>query len=52
MPWAQVRLARYRAEKLKLLAAGNINEIVAGEENKIGSAGEEIGEMFDVDIGL
>ena len=52
IPWAQVRLARYRARKLQLLAGGDIDSIVAGQQEKIGSAGEEIGEMFDIDIGL
>ncbi len=27
-PWARVRLARYRAQQLELLAAGNLNELV------------------------
>ncbi len=52
IPWAQVRLARYRAKKLQLLASGDINSVVAGQQEKISSTGEEIGEMFDIDIGL
>jgi uncharacterized membrane protein YjgN (DUF898 family) len=51
-PWAQVRLARYRAEHLTLVAVGDINHFVASEQKRIGSAGEEVGEMFDIDIGL
>lgn len=52
MPWAQVRLARYRAEHLALLADGSLDNFVAAEEKNVGSLGEEIGEAFDMDIGL
>jgi uncharacterized membrane protein YjgN (DUF898 family) len=52
VPWARVRLARYRAEKLHLLSDGNLDNFVAGESEKTGSAGEEMGEMFDIEIGI
>lgn len=52
IPWAQVRLARYRAKKLQLLGGADMDAIVAGQKEKIGSAAEEIGEMFDIDVGL
>jgi uncharacterized membrane protein YjgN (DUF898 family) len=52
IPWARVRLARYRAGRLELLAVGELTRFVASEQKKVGSAGEEVGEMFDIDIGL
>lgn len=52
VPWAQVRMARYRAAKLQFLAADDLSGFLAGEQEKVGSAGEEVGEMFDIDIGL
>jgi uncharacterized membrane protein YjgN (DUF898 family) len=52
IPWARVRLVRYRAEHIELLAVGEITRFVASEQKKVGSAGEEVGEMFDIDIGL
>lgn len=52
IPWARVRLARYRAESLELLAVGELTRFVASEQKKVSSAGEEVGEMFDIDIGL
>lgn len=52
IPWAQVRLARYRAEKMALLAHGDLDGFVAAQQAKVGATGEEIGEMFDIDIGL
>ena len=51
-PWAAVRLARYRAANLTLYASGDLDAFVAGEKDRVGAAGEEIGEVMDVDIGL
>jgi uncharacterized membrane protein YjgN (DUF898 family) len=52
IPWARVRLARYRAERLTLLAVGDLSHFVASEQKRVSSTGEEVGEMFDIDIGL
>jgi uncharacterized membrane protein YjgN (DUF898 family) len=52
MPWAKVRLANYHAQCLTLMAEGSIDEFVAAEEKSVGSLGEEIGDAFDMDIGL
>ncbi len=52
MPWAAVRLARYRAECLTLLPASNLDDTLAAAEQDIGAVGEESAEMFDFDIGL
>jgi uncharacterized membrane protein YjgN (DUF898 family) len=51
-PFAAVRMAKYRAESLCLVAVGPIAvhaQVAAGNVN---ARGEEIAEMFDVDIGL
>ncbi|MGH8444840.1 MAG: DUF898 family protein, partial [Solimonas sp.] len=52
MPWAAVRLARYRAECTSLELDGPLDVIVAGAGQQIGAAGEETAELFDIDIGL
>lgn len=52
MPWAAVRLARYRAEQLVLLPASSLDEFVASSDQEVGAVGEEALEMFDFDIGL
>jgi uncharacterized membrane protein YjgN (DUF898 family) len=52
IPWARVRLARYRAERLTLLADGDLSDFIAVQRERVGSAGEELGEMLDIDIGL
>ncbi len=49
-PWAKIRMARYRLENLKLLAAGNLDEFVADEQEEISAAGEEIADFFDFDF--
>lgn len=51
-PWAKVRLANYHAECLTLIADGDIDSFVAAEEKSVSSLGEEIGDAFDMDIGL
>jgi uncharacterized membrane protein YjgN (DUF898 family) len=51
-PWAVVRTARYRASKTAVLAAGPLDNYVQAESRQISAVGEEVGEMFDIDIAL
>ena len=51
-PWARVRLARYRIERLALLPGGSLDTFVAAQEAEPSAVGEEVGELFDVDLGL
>jgi uncharacterized membrane protein YjgN (DUF898 family) len=51
MPWATVRLARYRFEHLELLSVGGLDELLAGDGAAgIGAAGEEISDLFDMPV--
>jgi len=56
MPWAMVRMTRYRMETLVLISDGSMDSIMAGSPGgqPVGAAGEEIGDVFDmpVDIAL
>lgn len=52
MPWAKVRLAAYHASCLRLKSRGSLDEFVAAEEKNVSAMGEEIGDVFDLDIGL
>ncbi|MEO5341874.1 MAG: YjgN family protein [Gammaproteobacteria bacterium SHHR-1] len=52
LPWAKVRLARYRAQCLSLKAKGSLGRFIAAEEQRAGALGEEIGEAFDLDLGI
>ncbi len=51
-PWAKVRTARYAAEHICLHATDSLDNFVAEQRDAVSAAGGEIGELFDVDIGL
>ena len=50
-PWAMVRLARYRAERTGLTLTCSRDEFLAGEVTSAAATGEEVADLFDVDIG-
>jgi len=52
VPWARIRILRYRIENLTLVASGSLDQVVQQEQQYVNAMGEEIGEVFDVDIGL
>lgn len=52
MPWAAVRLARYRASCTSLELDGSLDSIVADAERRVAALGEETADLFDIDIGL
>ena len=51
IPWAQIRMARYKADKTQLLAK-DMAAINAIEQDDPSAFGEELGEFFDFDFGL
>ena len=51
-PWAAVRLARYRMDKLTLSGVGRLDSIIAAESEAMGATGEELGDMLGFDLGL
>lgn len=52
IPWARIRMARYRLDNLALLPHGSFDDFVAGEQENLSATGEELGEFFGVDISL
>jgi uncharacterized membrane protein YjgN (DUF898 family) len=52
MPWAAVRVARYRAECLSLLPAAPLDAFLADASADVAATGEETAELFDFDVGL
>ena len=52
VPWASVRLARYRLDNLALNTNDDLDRFINGLQEEASAAGEEIGEFFDVDFGL
>lgn len=51
-PFADIRLTRYRMENMALQANADLDEFVAGVQVNASAAGEEMAEMFDIDIAL
>jgi uncharacterized membrane protein YjgN (DUF898 family) len=51
-PWAKVRTTCYTLEHVTLLKAGDLDEFIAGEEKQVSAIGEEVGDFFDMDIGI
>jgi uncharacterized membrane protein YjgN (DUF898 family) len=51
-PWARVRVARYLADHMSLLAASNLEEFTSEAFATQSVIGEEIAGFFDFDIGL
>jgi len=52
IPWARIRMMRYRVKCLTVLSKGDLDGFIAGEKSKLSAAGEEIGEVFGLDIGI
>jgi uncharacterized membrane protein YjgN (DUF898 family) len=51
-PLVRIRTARFKAAHLNAVIAGSLDNFVAGETEKVGALGEQLGEMMDLDIGL
>ena len=51
-PWAVMRTMRYRARKFTVFAAAPLDGFASAEAGQAGAAGEEIAEMFDLDVAL
>jgi uncharacterized membrane protein YjgN (DUF898 family) len=51
-PWAAVKTAHYMAEHMTFEAQSDLDNFVADEQEQVSALGEEIGEVFDFDIGL
>ncbi|OSM00435.1 putative innner membrane protein [Magnetofaba australis IT-1] len=51
-PWGQIRMARYRAACLTLLASGALEATVSEQARQVASIGEEVGDILDVDLGF
>ena len=49
-PWAQIRMARYRAEHLAISGETDLDKFVGEKKEATRAIGEEIADMFDVDI--
>jgi uncharacterized membrane protein YjgN (DUF898 family) len=53
IPWAKIRMARYRLECLGLCCReSDLNAFAAGQSRQVSAFGEELSDLLDVDIGL
>ncbi|HEY2627877.1 MAG TPA: YjgN family protein [Usitatibacter sp.] len=52
VPWAVVRVAKYRAECLRLEADGDLEGVLADVSKPVAATGDQLGEFFDVDLSL
>lgn len=50
VPWAMVRLAKYRARHFVLLASGDLDAFIAEREREEGAAGAELLDALDLDM--
>jgi len=51
-PWAAVRAMRYRASKTAAIASGPLDGFAEGQAQQVSVTGEEVAELFDIDIAL
>ncbi len=51
-PWAQIRLARYRAEHLEIALSDDWESYLAASGAEGSALGDEVGQAFDVDIDI
>lgn len=52
-PFAAVRLAKYRVESMVFLPSGDLEEFMADQSaDAPGAIGQEVGDLFDIDIAL
>ncbi len=52
IPWARIRIMRYRFENLSVESTGGLDAFVAGMQGDIKATGEELADMLDIDLGL
>ncbi len=52
IPWARVRIVRYRLSCLSLLAKEPLDGFTASERERVTATGEEMGDALDLDLGL
>ena len=52
IPFAKIRMMKYRIESVALLADGGLDEFLAGEQARAGATGEGVADLLDFDLSL
>jgi uncharacterized membrane protein YjgN (DUF898 family) len=51
-PWAKVRTTKYKLTHLTFVAAGDLSQFVAAEQERVNALGDEMSDLMDFDFGL
>ena len=51
-PFARVRSVRYRVESMTMIAVGQLDDFVAGEQQHVSALGDAAVDWYDIDIAL
>ena len=51
IPWSRVRMVRYRMDTLNLIPGSDLDAFIAAKAEEESAFGEEMGDVFDMDIG-
>lgn len=52
IPWARIRMARYRLHNLFVVGEAGLDSFVAARGEEVAAIGEGVADVFDIDIGL
>ncbi len=52
IPWAMIRMAKYKISCLALFTDNEVDVFLAAEAERADAIGEELGDILDIDIGL
>ncbi len=52
IPWAHIRLARYRFNNTSALVVGDMDSFIANEQTKVKATASEFADAFDIDLGF
>ena len=52
IPWAAIRSARYKLERITLHSASGLGDFLAAARENVGAVGDEAGELLGFDFGL
>jgi uncharacterized membrane protein YjgN (DUF898 family) len=52
IPWAEIRMARYRVEQMRLEHADNLDALVGAQSRHVGAAGEELSDLLGIDVAV
>lgn len=52
IPFAKVRMAAYMAEHTQFVAAGDLNQFIAAEQEQVSTFAEGVNDIFDIDISI